>query len=39
MMVAIANHYRTAGNFDVFDAFQPDCQNLTRQILRQYSVL
>ena len=26
--------YRIAGNFDVFDAFQPDHQNLTRQIFK-----
>ena len=27
-------NYRIAGNFDVFDAFQPDRQNLTRQIFK-----
>ena len=26
--------YCKAGNFDVFDAFQPDCQNLTRQFFK-----
>ena len=26
--------YRIAGNFDVFDASQPDRQNLTRQIFK-----
>ena len=25
-------------NFDVFDAFQPDCQNLAHQFLRHYSI-
>ena len=26
--------YRIAQNFDVFDAFQLDCQNLTRQLFK-----
>ena len=32
------NYYRIVGNFDVFDAFQPYRQNLTRQFLSLYSV-
>ena len=31
--------YCVAGNFDVFDAFQPDRQNLTRQIFKAIQYL
>ena len=31
--------YRIAGNFDVFDAFQPDRQYLTRQIFKAIQCL
>ena len=31
--------YCIAGNFDVFDAFQPDHQNLTRQIFKAIQYL
>ena len=31
--------YRVAGNFDVFDAFQPDHQNLTHQIFKSVQFL
>ena len=31
--------YRIAGNFDVFDAFQPDRQNLTCQIFKTIQCL
>ena len=30
----IAVVYHIAGNFDIFDAFQPDCQNLTCQFFK-----
>ena len=38
-----AHNYHIAGNFDggnfdIFDAFRPDHQNLTHQIFKQYSV-
>ena len=33
-VLCVANIYRIAGNFDVFDAFQPDHQNLTHQIFK-----
>ena len=31
--------YRIAGNFDVFDAFQPERQNLTHQIFKAIQCL
>ena len=31
--------YRIAGNFDIFDAFQPDRQNLTCQIFKSVQCL
>ena len=39
IFLLILYNYRIAGNFDVFDAFLPDLQNLTRQIFKAIQCL
>ena len=38
-ILLIIYNYRIAGNFDVFDAFLPDRQNLTRQFFKAIQCL